>query len=46
MLTEQQRAFLKVLDLVKKAGCIDHVILIGPWAEFVYSKAISMPKWS
>ncbi len=29
MLTEQQRAFLKVLDLVEEARCIDHVILIG-----------------
>lgn len=39
MLTEQQRAFLKVLDLVEEAGCIDHVILIGSWAEFAYRQA-------
>lgn len=44
MLTEQQRAFLKVLDLVEEAGCIDHVILIGSWAEFAYRQAISPPK--
>lgn len=44
MLTEQQRAFLKVLDLVEEAGCIDHVILIGSWAEFAYRQAISLPK--
>ena len=36
MLTEQQQSFLKVLDLVEEAGCIDHVILIGSWAEFAY----------
>lgn len=34
MPTEQQQAFAKVLDLVEEAGCIDHVILIGSWAEF------------
>jgi len=42
MLTEQHRAFL--LDLVEEAGCIDHVILIGSWAEFAYRQAISLPK--
>lgn len=39
MLTEQQQAFLKVLDLVEEAGCIDHVVLVGSWAEFVYREA-------
>lgn len=46
MLTEQQRAFLKVLGLVEEAGCIDHVILIGSWAEFAYRQAASLTKWS
>lgn len=36
MLTEQQEAFLEVLDLVEDAGRIDHVVLIGSWAEFAY----------
>lgn len=41
MLTEQQQAFLKVLDLIEEAGCIDHVILIGSWAEFARRQAVS-----
>lgn len=45
MLTEQQQAFLKVLDLVEEAGRIDHVILTGSWAEFAYRPAASLPKW-
>lgn len=43
MLTEQQQAFLKVLDLVEEAGCIDHVILVGSWAEFTYGEAEVLP---
>lgn len=43
MLTEQQQAFLKVLDLVEEAGCIDHVILVGSWAEFTYREAEVLP---
>lgn len=46
MLTEQQRAFLRVLDLVDEAGCADHVILIGSWAEFVYMEAGALPGFS
>ena len=36
MLTEQQEAFSRVLELVEDAGCASHVVLIGSWAEFVY----------
>lgn len=43
MPTEQQHAFSKVLDLVEEAGCIDHVVLIGSWAEFVYREADVLP---
>ena len=39
MLTEQQKAFSKVLDLINEAGCLPHVILVGSWAEFVYREA-------
>lgn len=46
MLTEQQQAFLKVFDLVEEAGCLDHVVLIGSWAEFAYGQAASLTKWS
>ena len=43
MPTEQQHAFSKVLDLVEEAGCIDHVVLIGSWAEFAYRAADVLP---
>lgn len=39
MLTNQQRAFARVLDLVEEAGCMPHVVLIGSWAEFAYREA-------
>lgn len=29
MLTDQKKAFARVLDLVEDAGCIKHVILVG-----------------
>lgn len=29
-------SFLRVLD---EAGCLEHVILIGSWAEFMYAHA-------
>lgn len=38
MLTEQQQAFLKVLDLVEEAGCIDHVVLVGSWRNLPIEK--------
>ena len=43
MPTEQQQAFSKVLDLVEEAGCIEHVVLIGSWAEFAYREADVLP---
>lgn len=39
MLTEQQKAFAKVLDLVEDAGCMPHVVLVGSWVEYVYREA-------
>ncbi len=43
MLTEQQQAFAKVLDLVEDAGCMRHVILVGSWAEYAYKQAEMLP---
>lgn len=43
MPTEQQQAFSKVLDLVEEAGCIEHVVPIGSWAEFAYREADVLP---
>lgn len=39
MLTEQQKAFMDVLDLLEEAGCMPHVVLVGSWVEFVYREA-------
>lgn len=39
VMSEQQSAFVRVLDLLEDAGCIGHVILVGSWAEFVYREA-------
>lgn len=36
---DQTLAFEKVLRLLDDAECLDHVILIGSWAEFVYREA-------
>ena len=38
-MNEQQRAFIRVLSLIERAGCQQHVILIGSWVEFVYHEA-------
>lgn len=38
-MTEQQKAFARVLDLIEDAGCLPHVILVGSWVEFVYREA-------
>lgn len=46
MLIEQQKAFSKVLDLIEEAGCMEYVILIGSWAEFVYREAKLLPGFS
>lgn len=39
MLNEQQQAFKRVLALIDMAGCSEHVVLIGSWAEFVYHES-------
>lgn len=43
MLTEQQQAFARVLDLVEEAGCMRHVVLVGSWAEYAYREAEVLP---
>lgn len=43
MLTEQQKSFSKILDLVEDAECMPHVVLVGSWAEFAYEKAGLLP---
>lgn len=39
MLSEQQRAFARVLDLAEEAGCMPFAVLTGSWAEYVYEEA-------
>lgn len=34
MLSEQQHAFARVLDLIEEAGCMSFVVLIGSWQAF------------
>lgn len=36
---DQQMAFERVLRLLDSAGCLEHVILIGSWVEFVYRES-------
>ena len=43
MLSEQQKAFARILDLVEEAGCMPHLVLVGSWAEFVYKEAGMLP---
>lgn len=43
MLSEQQKAFARILDLVEEAGCMPHLVLVGSWAEFVYKEAEMLP---
>lgn len=38
-MTDQQQAFERVLSLLDEAGCQDHLVLIGSWAEFVWREA-------
>ena len=43
MLSEQQKAFARILDLVEEAGCMPHLVLVGSWTEFVYKEAGMLP---
>lgn len=38
-MNDQQKAFKKVLSLLDNAGCLEHVVLIGSWAEFAYRES-------
>jgi len=43
-LTEQEREFLKVLELLSDNNCLKHVVLIGSWAEYLYQDTGLLPK--
>ena len=43
MLSEQQHAFARVLDLIEEVGCMSFVVLVGSWAEYVYKEAGILP---
>lgn len=43
MLTDQQKAFSRVLDLLEEANCLSHVVLIRSWAEYAYKEANLLP---
>ena len=39
----QQTEFLRFLKLLSDNDCLDHVILVGSWAEFVYQRTSLFP---
>ena len=43
-MTEQEREFLKVLELLSDNNCLKHVVLIGSWAEYLYQDTGLLPK--
>jgi len=43
-MSEQEKEFLKVIELLSDHGCLKHVVLIGSWAEFLYQHAGIIPK--
>ena len=43
-MTEQEKEFLKVVTLLEKNNCLQHVVLIGSWAEFLYQNTGIIPK--
>ena len=42
-MTEQEKEFLRVIKLLAESGCLDHVILIGSWAEYLYQNLGIIP---
>jgi hypothetical protein len=40
---EQQNEFLKVIKLFHDNGCLEHIVLIGSWAEFLYQQTGLIP---
>jgi len=42
---EQWRHVLEILNNLDKAGCLEHVMLIGSWADYLYSVAGVLPDY-
>lgn len=42
--TEQIEAFLSTIKILKDVGVLEHVIVVGSWAEYIYqeSKALNL----
>lgn len=40
-----ENEFLKFLSCMKESGCLDYVILIGSWAEYIYQHAKILPEY-
>jgi len=43
-MSEQAREFLKVVKMLSDNGFLDHVVLIGSWAEYLYQNVGLLPK--
>lgn len=39
----KQRAFERIISLLEKAGCLNHMILVASWAEFAFREAGILP---
>ena len=40
-----ENEFLKFLACMKESGCLDYVVLIGSWAEYIYQHAKILPEY-
>lgn len=44
-MNEQQKELLKLLKLLQDNDCLNHLILIGSWAEYMYMAAAVLPEY-
>lgn len=42
-MNEQEEAFAQFLRLLEQTGCLNYVVLIGSWAEFLYGRCGILP---
>ena len=44
-MNEQQKEFLQFLTLLENNNVLDHVIILGSWAEFIYANSEILPDY-
>lgn len=42
-MSKQSQELIKFLSLLQSCGCLEHVVLIGSWAEFLYGETKALP---